>query len=208
MEGIYMHIECNNQDEFDAFINQVKTILQQRDKRNIPHEDCEKKAAVNMILMYKDSAPYVVLTKRTHIVSTHKGQISFPGGMEDVEDDHISETALRETSEEIGLKPDKNRIIGYFDDYISIHEVHITAAISVTSYPIDYIMNTDEIELILEVPLQLFIDQEYDQIQMINYRGSDHKVYFYHFEDQEIWGLTARILTDFGEMLLKEYKLP
>ena len=69
-------------------------------------------AAVLLPLLYKDDVLHILLTKRTKTVKAHKGQVSFPGGVRDLDDESMLATALREAHEEIGLHPKDVEVLG------------------------------------------------------------------------------------------------
>src|SRR5512136_1279858 len=78
-----------------------------------------REAAVLMPVFERGGEYHFLLTRRTEEVQTHKGQISFPGGMREGEED-LRITALRETFEEVGIEGSRVEILGRFHDYISI----------------------------------------------------------------------------------------
>jgi hypothetical protein len=66
-----------------------------------------------------------------------------------------------------------------------------------------YNPSKDEIDTILEVPFSIFYNEEYTKCEKINYGGRDYDVYYYGYNEAVIWGLTARILTDFSRKVCK-----
>ena len=75
-----------------------------------------RRAAVIVPLFFRAGEAYVLFTQRTEDVPTHKGQISFPGGMVEPEDGGLAAAALRETFEEVGVRPDQVQVLGQLDD--------------------------------------------------------------------------------------------
>lgn len=198
-----MKLQFENDNEFIAFKEELRRRLNERMNRNIVNLEL-KNSAVMMLLMNKDKTVHVLLTRRTDMVSTHKGQVSFPGGGMDHDDCDILFAAYRETCEEMGITREKIEYIGQFDDYITISGFHVSCFIGVIEYPYEYNVNPNEIESHFEAPLSLFVNQEYDRFEIYNYKGNDYRVFFYYFNNYEIWGLTARILTDFGEKICRD----
>lgn len=138
-----------------------------------------------------------LLTLRTQTVETHKGQISFPGGVMESVDQSLVETALRETWEEIGLPRTKVQVLGVFDDYRSVTDLIVTPFAAWLETPFELTLNRSEVEEVLNAPVSLFRDITRLRIE-VRRRGSlDLPVYFYDFQGKEIWGLTARIIKDF-----------
>ncbi|OHD62954.1 MAG: hypothetical protein A2176_04860 [Spirochaetes bacterium RBG_13_51_14] len=189
--------------DFIAFKEELRIRLAAHEARELSHTGL-RHASVMMLIMNKKGAPHVLLTRRTDTVSTHKGQVSFPGGGADEADDGRLSTAYRETFEEVGISRERIEYLGRFDDYISISGFLVTCFIGAIDYPYACTVNRHEIESCFDAPLSKFVNQEYDRYELYNYGGSDYRVFFYYHEGYEIWGLTARILTDFGEKICRD----
>lgn len=193
-----MNLHIENDGDFEAFKNELKRRLQNRTMREI-NNGGYRISAVMMLIFNKNNTPHVLLTLRTHKVATHKGEISFPGGGLDSSDRDILETAYRETDEEVGIPRADIEYLGRFDDYLSIWGFHVTVFIGALRYPFSCTINHDEIEKLVCPTLDIFVKKNYDRYEIYNHRGQDYKVYYYDYEGETIWGMTARILTDFGE---------
>ena len=159
------------------------------------------RAAVLMPIWERREALYFLLTRRTETVETHKGQISFPGGMRDSEQEPLVRTALRETQEEIGLPESQIRILGQFDDYLSSTDLIVTPFVGWVSPPLELSLNPEEVEEILEVPWSLFRDPGLCRTETLHRLGRDIPVYHYDFRGRDVWGLTARIIRDFLHLM-------
>jgi 8-oxo-dGTP pyrophosphatase MutT (NUDIX family) len=196
-----MNLVFKSEEDFAAFKAELREKLTNRTKVKAESAGT-RPAAVMMIFINKDNAAHVFLTKRTQNVSTHKGQVSFPGGSRDKGDNNILDTALRETYEETGINPDHIDVIGEFDEFISITNFHVSTFIGTIDYPYDYNINPEEIEDYIEVPLLIFRNKEYSEIEY--YRDGDKDIanYYYEYNGFSIWGMTARILTEFAEKVL------
>jgi 8-oxo-dGTP pyrophosphatase MutT (NUDIX family) len=156
-----------------------------------------KKSAVLMLFYPKGEALHVLLTKRTEDVEHHKGQISFPGGSMDKQDDHLVATALRESQEEIGLPPGAAEVLGVFDDFETPSGFAITPVVAYAACLPSLNLNSLEVAEILEVPVSLFLDERNERIERRVRYGAAIDVYFYRFGEHEIWGATAAILRAF-----------
>ncbi|HOW81069.1 MAG TPA: CoA pyrophosphatase [Spirochaetota bacterium] len=198
-----MNLRFESELDFASFKNELRERLDRRETRRLDNPGY-KPSAVNILLMNKEGELCVLLTKRTEKVSTHKGQISFPGGGYDESDGNIANTVLRETFEEVGIPAEKIECIGRFDDYISLFGFHISCFVGAIPHPCEYRFNEDEIDDYVEAPLSLFVSLGYDRIEHYNFKGHDIEVYHYNYDGYEIWGLTARILTDFAQTVLKD----
>jgi 8-oxo-dGTP pyrophosphatase MutT (NUDIX family) len=156
-----------------------------------------KKAAVLMLFYSKNGELYVLLTKRTDDVEHHKGQISFPGGSQDLVDKDLVVTALRESEEEIGLPREVVTILGLFDEYETPSGFAITPVVASTAVLPPLTPHVVEVAEILEVPLSLFLDKRNERVEQRTPFGVPLDVYFYRFGEHEIWGATAAILRSF-----------
>jgi 8-oxo-dGTP pyrophosphatase MutT (NUDIX family) len=160
-------------------------------------------AAVLMPIFEKEGEPHFLLTRRTEEVQTHKGQISFPGGMREG-NESLERTALRETFEEVGIDEGGIQILGRFHDYLSVTDSRVVPFAGYIPGPFDPKPHVAEVAEILYVPFHVFLDPSRLRIERWNRKGQDVDVYFFSYGPYEIWGLTARIIHDFlGEIGLR-----
>lgn len=156
------------------------------------------RAAV-LILLYDDNGEiHVIFQKRTDSVRDHKGQISFPGGGTDPGDPSPVYTALRETYEEIGVRPEDVDILGRLDEMVTISNFRITPFVGwLAYYPYTWHFSDDEVAYLLEVPLRHLLDPAtlIPDRRLIN--GRTYELPSYQFDNDLIWGATARMLTNF-----------
>lgn len=183
----------------------IKEILACRDKACI-NDPALTRAAVLIPLFKKNEEYHVLLTRRTHKVSHHKGQISFPGGRQDKGEDLLS-TALREAKEEMGIAEKDVRLLGELDDICTVaSDFCVSPFVGLIPYPYPFKMNRQEIEEILEVPLSVFLDEDKFREEFRERNGEPLRVYFFQHEDHTIWGATARILKQLIDLLPEEDK--
>ena len=140
--------------------------------------------------------PEVILTLRSKTLSTHRGEVAFPGGKKDAEDTDLLATALREAHEEVGLDSSKVRVIGSLGQLVSKHQLAVTPWVGIIPPRIQLIPNPDEIEMIFRVPLSFFIEQPPLRTDQIPFRGKTHYVPAWAYEGEIIWGLTAYVLVE------------
>jgi 8-oxo-dGTP pyrophosphatase MutT (NUDIX family) len=159
-----------------------------------------REAAVLMPIFEWEHEYHFLLTRRTEEVQTHKGQISFPGGMREGNETLI-ETALRETFEEVGIKENRIETLGRFHDYISINNYRVTPFAGFIDGPATTVPQVHEVAEVLQVPFRVFSDPARLRIEKRLVRGREEDVYFYSYGTHQIWGLTARIIKDFMEAL-------
>jgi 8-oxo-dGTP pyrophosphatase MutT (NUDIX family) len=138
----------------------------------------------------------LLFTRRTEKVGHHKGQISFPGGRQDP-GETITETALRETHEEVGVLPEHVRLVGRLDDTWTPSKYVISPFVGVIDYPYDFAISDDEIDELIVLPVRrLLCPSLYEETEM-HHEGRSALVPFFHVDDTIIWGATARILRQF-----------
>lgn len=147
--------------------------------------------------------PHVLFTKKTSSVPHHKGQFSFPGGVVEQRDGSRVETALREAWEEIRLPAEAVEVLGLLDDTETrATNFIITPVVGIVRGPVDFAPDGREIERVLEVPLATLRDPAIFRTEIWERNGVPHPVLFYQVSaDDVIWGATARILSQFLELL-------
>jgi 8-oxo-dGTP pyrophosphatase MutT (NUDIX family) len=180
----------------DNYKNSIKEWLSLRTRRVID-TDGLKPSAVLLLLIQEGDGVYVLVTKRSQMVSTHKGDMSLPGGGVEEQDGSIVDTALRETWEETGVDPSHVTVLGQYDDYKSIFGHHVSVIVGFLEKRTGYLFN-DEIDDYVEAPLSLFDGKSYDRTDKKEFQGKHYTMYYYDLPQGTIWGLTARLLTDFG----------
>jgi 8-oxo-dGTP pyrophosphatase MutT (NUDIX family) len=147
--------------------------------------------------------PHVLFTKKTSSVPHHKGQFSFPGGVVELRDGSRVETALREAWEEIRLPPEAVEVLGLLDDTPTrATSFIITPVVGIVRDRVVFTPDGREIERVLEVPLTVLRDPAIFRTEMWERNGEAHPVQFYQVSPEDVvWGATARILTQFLELL-------
>ena len=161
-----------------------------------------RRAAVLLPLYETEAGLHVVLTKRTESVPTHKGQISFPGGGFHESDGDLLITALRESEEEIGLRPQDVAIVGALDDTVTSASAHVVRPfLGFIPHPYPFRPDRFEIERLIHLPLNPVIAGAPFREEIWERDGAPHSVFFYEYDGQTIWGLTARILKQFVEVV-------
>jgi 8-oxo-dGTP pyrophosphatase MutT (NUDIX family) len=152
-------------------------------------------SAVLAPLYEQDGEVFVVLTRRGRTMRSHRGEVSFPGGLSEPGED-VQAAALRETFEEIGLAPDRVEIVGELD--------HLTT-VSSRSYIVPHVgvlpgerpsltPNPAEVDLVLHVPLaELLLDEVYREERWM-WAGVERPIFFFELVGDTVWGATAAML--------------
>jgi 8-oxo-dGTP pyrophosphatase MutT (NUDIX family) len=154
-------------------------------------------SAVLAPLYEEDGRVMVVLTRRADHLRSHKGEVSFPGGGMDAEDDDLRATALREAHEEIGLDPDSVEIIGELDHLSTVSSrSYIVPYVGVVPGRPELTPNPNEVAAVLHVPLsELLLEEVYREerwgwgVPLV-----DRPIYFFELVGDTVWGATASML--------------
>lgn len=158
-------------------------------------------AAVLIPLFKSDGKYHLLFTKRTNMVETHKGEISFPGGIYDKTDKNLLDTALRESYEELGIDVRDVDVLGELDDIETNTNFIISPFVGIIPYPYKFKVNEAEIEKLLLVSLEHLLKKDSFWEESWTYRGVPYPMYFYRYESNVIWGATAKIVRHFLEII-------
>ncbi len=173
----------------------MSEILGQRAAERAPVPPGFRRAAVLIPIYETEGALFTVLTKRTDLVPTHKGQISFPGGGFLEQDADLRTTALREAAEEIGLRPEDVNVVGELDDTPATASAYIVRPfVGIIPHPYVFRLDSFEIERLITLPLHPLMASGQFRVEIWERNGQPHPVYFYDHDGDTVWGLTARIL--------------
>jgi 8-oxo-dGTP pyrophosphatase MutT (NUDIX family) len=183
----------------DDLIQQIRKSLSEHPKTVSAAQEFTP-AAVLIPIFKKDGEPHILLTLRTETVASHKGQISFPGGTREEVDRDLLATALRETHEEVGIRPNDVEVLGELDDLLAVTNFMVTPFVGVFPYPYDFRVSSEEIAELIEIPLSFFVDPSNRRTEEWLHRGRYHTVYFYDYGRHTVWGVTARILKGFVDL--------
>ena len=141
-------------------------------------------------------SPEIIFTQRSSHLSTHSGEVSFPGGKADKIDHSLFDTALREYNEEINLNSKDVTELGKLNYLISRHKIEVNPFIASVDHP-QALQPNEEIQEIFTVPLDFLLDPKNIQRENIERHGSVWLVPTWNIKDQKIWGLTAMITVNF-----------
>ncbi|MFW1678731.1 CoA pyrophosphatase [Pontibacter sp. JAM-7] len=175
-------------------LTQIRHRLAQHEPRQLFAQRAQ--AGVLVALTDNVTGPEVILTRRAVRLSTHSGEVAFPGGKRDPEDIDLLHTALREAHEEVGIAPDQVDIIGPLGQVMSKHALQVTPWVGVVSADIRLTPNPGEIDQIFRVPLTFFMADHRCRTDALQFRGKTLYVPAWEFDGHIIWGLTAYVLVE------------
>ncbi|MGV0950592.1 MAG: CoA pyrophosphatase [Azonexus sp.] len=159
------------------------------------------RAAVLFPIVLRDDGHTVLLTQRTAHLRDHAGQISFPGGRVEAEDQSPVHTALRETEEEIGLSREQVEILGYLPEYRTGTGFRVTPVVALVTPPFELVLDPFEVAEAFEVPLSFLLDPANHQRHSLHYRGALRHFFAMPYGDYFIWGATAGMIRSLTERL-------
>jgi 8-oxo-dGTP pyrophosphatase MutT (NUDIX family) len=159
------------------------------------------KAAVLIPLLLKEDGLWVLLTQRTNHLRDHAGQISFPGGRMDPEDQNPNDTALRESEEEIGLDRNRVEIIGHLPEYLTVSGYSVTPVVGLVQAQAEYVLDEFEVADVFEVPLSFLLDPANHQVRVWQSEQGGRRFYSMPYENRFIWGATAGMLRNLYHLL-------
>ena len=154
-------------------------------------------AAVLLTLYPFEDDFHVVLQKRSQQVEHHKGEISFPGGMADPEDESLLHTALREAHEEMGIAPDDVDVLGRLDDSPTITGFMISTYVGIVPSSYCFVPSSIEVAEVLTVPLTHLRDPGSSRVETHLEGEAFRTMPVFVYEGHVIFGATARILDQF-----------
>lgn len=162
-----------------------------------------REAAVLMLFYPKNGQTHLALIVRNTYPGVHSSQIGFPGGKVETEDKNLTETALRETHEEVGISPDKIEVIRPFSKvYIPPSNFLVSPFMGISNEELKFIPDFDEVKSVLEFPLSLFLDERtITKVKMTTSYATDIEVPAFMVEKYVVWGATAMMMSELKEAI-------
>jgi len=165
-------------------------------------QECHlRPAAVLVPLVEHPGGTTVLLTRRTDHLYHHPGQVSFPGGQMEAQDQHPVQTAMRETREEIGLDPGHVEVIGYLDPYQTVTGFRVTPVVAMVEPGFSLSVDSFEVAEVFEVPLRFVLDPANHRRDSRILNGRQREFYVLSYQQHHIWGATAAMLVNLYEKL-------
>jgi 8-oxo-dGTP pyrophosphatase MutT (NUDIX family) len=147
----------------------------------------------------------LLFTERRHDLSTHAGQISFPGGKREAGDSDSAATAVRETSEELGIEPAAVEVLGLLDDVPTPTRFVITPVVARLRGPLSLRPNPSEVASVFAPELVALADPaRHTTNGSRTFLGITYDMHEYRWEPHRIWGATARMVHQLFGLLRRE----
>jgi len=151
-------------------------------------------AAVLVPLVNRPEGLSLLLTQRSADLPDHPGQISFPGGRAEAGDRDLAATALRETTEEVGLPSERVQVLGELAQYETVTGYRVTPVVGWLEPPFDVHPDPLEVAEVFEVPLAFVLEPD-NQLRHFRMLGTLRRDYWaIPYGDRYIWGATAAML--------------
>jgi 8-oxo-dGTP pyrophosphatase MutT (NUDIX family) len=161
--------------------------------------DATSEAAV-LVAITDRPEPGVLLTVRREHMRTHAGQIAFPGGRIDPDEDPVA-AALREAWEEIGLPGDRVEVWGQADIYRTVTGYAVTPVLGLVPADLPLAPHEHEVAELFEAPLSFLLDPANQQRMSAEYRGTMRDYYQIDWQGYRIWGATAAMIVNLSRRL-------
>jgi 8-oxo-dGTP pyrophosphatase MutT (NUDIX family) len=158
-------------------------------------------AAVLVPLVEREEGFSVLLTQRATTLRDHAGQISFPGGRIEADDADAWHAALRESQEEIGLKPELVEFAGYLPDHVVVTGFRVTPVVGFVQPQYELQVAVAEVHDVFEVPLEFILDAANHKSRSRKIGELSIEVHDIPFGGRNIWGATAGMLMTFRRLL-------
>jgi len=170
-------------------------------------DDEPQEAAVIAPVVTRPEGEAVLFTKRADHLSDHPGQMSFPGGGREPEDEDLLQTALREANEEIGLDPMAVNVVGRLDDIRTITRYSVRPFVGRIPDR-DYLPSDEEVAEIVTLPVSELTDLDnYESEHRDHPHYGEIRLHFFYADGYTVWGATARMLVQLLE-LSTDWRMP
>ncbi|PHS36806.1 MAG: coenzyme A pyrophosphatase [Robiginitomaculum sp.] len=191
----------------DPLIQSLRGVLQpvvMDDDSHIPKRAGQRPASVLVPLVKRDEWR-VLLTRRPLHMSTHAGQIAFPGGRTEA-GETPGAGALRETREEVGVAEKDIHLLGRLASFNAVSDFKVTPFVGVLNPQAEIIPCVREVEEVVEVPFAFFMDKANHVPRTIEFEGISHQLYDMPWPEAgnpswHVWGMTAMMLYRLYERL-------
>lgn len=165
-----------------------------------------RQSAVMALLYPKNGELYTVLMLRNIYEGTHSGQVSFPGGKRELEDESLWHTALREANEEVGINEQSVKLIGELTKvYIPPSKFLVTPFLAYAVEAPNFKRDRIEVQRIIETPVSAFLHAETirEKKLFVTSMNAEIPVKYYEVNGEIVWGATAMMLSELAEILNK-----
>jgi len=159
----------------------------------------DKLAAV-LVPIVLHPEPTILLTLRATDMSSHAGQVAFPGGRME-KGETPEQAAIREAAEEVGLDPRLPEIIAMLPEHLVGSGYRVTPVIAFVPAPLSLTPDPAEVQEAFELPLSVVMDPSAPERRRAEFRGRQREFWVWPHEKHFIWGATAAMLVNLATVL-------
>jgi 8-oxo-dGTP pyrophosphatase MutT (NUDIX family) len=181
------------------WLAEIRNKLADRTLQGVAPQAEHRRAGVLVPLYVREKELWLLFTKRSDKVLTHRGQVSFPGGAHETGDRDLKDTALRETEEELGLERKQIVLLGRLSPIVTVTNFYVEPYVAAIPYPAELKPSADEIEELWDIPISALMAPTAVEERM--FEGRERPVLFYHYGQKTVWGATAQILSELLDAL-------
>ncbi len=173
-------------------MNDWKEKIKKKNPEFVSRDHLEDTAVILPIYNDEDGKG-VLLTSRREDLPRHAGQISFPGGRQEEQDNDLISTGLRELHEEVGVPPNEVEVIGPLAGVETTTGYSIKPFVGEIPYPYDFIPQESEVKEIIHADIETLTDPNIHEVKT----KSGYRIHYFYYDEYTIWGATAEILARF-----------
>ncbi|MFK7771969.1 MAG: CoA pyrophosphatase [Saprospiraceae bacterium] len=167
-------------------------------------EDATVACVLVLLFPKNDDWHFTLIQRVSHEKDRHSGQISFPGGRLEDEDESLLAGALREAEEEVGVPRDEINVLGRLTElYIPVSNFLVHPFVGFLEKTPEYVPQPSEVAAILDVPMAELNKMENKKTR--DFKGGKNiilkDVPYFDFEGKVVWGATAMMLSEFEHVV-------
>ena len=167
----------------------------------------QREAAIVVPVVSRADGAAILFTKRADHLPDHPGQMAFPGGGREPEDEDLLATALREAEEEIGLDPAAVHIVGRLDDIRTVTDYSVRPFVGRIPDR-DYLPGDEEVAEVVVLPVSELTELDnYESEHRDHPHYGEIRLHFFYVDGYTVWGATARMLVQLLE-LATDWRVP
>lgn len=174
--------------------------LRERLCKDVDHRDA---IAAVLLLISRSDNPSILYTRRAMHLRSHPGEICFPGGMREMNDDNLWATALRETEEEIGLPASEIEFIGQLSAARTRAGTWVVPFVASFNADFNLTPALDELDQIFQIPISQFHSGLKIRDDYFEHQGKSYSFPVYQYQQHQIWGFTAGVTEQLLKLLPK-----